>query len=154
MCQRPKHSKDFDQTDLSLRWAHRSFCEMPLDKTNKMTVCPVKTQISLGICPIWSESSLGLQKFWNPNRSTRQMMSSTSYEHAFNNPKKSRKLMTHHFHPKEYQKLIIFLILCSLWNGPKRIWVGKRPKHVCQSLTLNFYSLFTFNLVSFFTRHA
>ena len=28
------------------------------DKTNKVTVCPAKTQISLGICPVWSESSL------------------------------------------------------------------------------------------------
>ena len=27
-------------------------------KTNKMTVRPVKTQISLGICPVWLESSL------------------------------------------------------------------------------------------------
>ena len=32
--------------------------EPPLDKTNKMTVCPAKTQISLGIRPVWSESSL------------------------------------------------------------------------------------------------
>ena len=28
------------------------------DKTNKMTVRPVKTQISLGIHTVWSESSL------------------------------------------------------------------------------------------------
>ena len=28
------------------------------DKTNKVSVCPVKTQISLGICPVWSGSSL------------------------------------------------------------------------------------------------
>ena len=26
------------------------------DKTNKMSVRPTKTQISLGICPVWSES--------------------------------------------------------------------------------------------------
>ena len=26
--------------------------ELPHDKTNKMTVCPVKTQISLGIHPV------------------------------------------------------------------------------------------------------
>ena len=31
------------------------------DKTNKMSVCPAKTQISLGICPVWSESSLCTQ---------------------------------------------------------------------------------------------
>ena len=29
------------------------------DKTNKMSVCPAKTQISLGICPVWSKSSPG-----------------------------------------------------------------------------------------------
>ena len=32
--------------------------EPPHDKTNKMTVCSVKTQISLGIRTVWSESSL------------------------------------------------------------------------------------------------
>ena len=31
------------------------------DKTNKMSVRPVKTQISLGIRPVWSESSLCAQ---------------------------------------------------------------------------------------------
>ena len=31
------------------------------DKTNKVTVCPAKTQISLGIRPVWSESSLCAQ---------------------------------------------------------------------------------------------
>ena len=31
--------------------------EPPHDKTNKMTVCLVKTRISLGICPVWSVSS-------------------------------------------------------------------------------------------------
>ena len=36
------------------------FNEPPHDKT-KMTVCPVKTQISLGIHPVWSESSLCTQ---------------------------------------------------------------------------------------------
>ena len=32
--------------------------ELPLDKTNKMTVRPAKTQISLVIHPVWSASSL------------------------------------------------------------------------------------------------
>ena len=32
--------------------------EPRLDKTNKVSVRPAKTQISLGICPVWSESSL------------------------------------------------------------------------------------------------
>ena len=35
--------------------------EPPRDKTNKMTVRPAKTQISLGIRPAWSESSLCAQ---------------------------------------------------------------------------------------------
>ena len=36
--------------------------EAPHDKTNKMTVHPAKTQISLGICPVWSESPLSTWK--------------------------------------------------------------------------------------------
>ena len=36
--------------------------EPPHDKTNKMSVRPAKTQISLGIHPVWSESSLSA---WN-----------------------------------------------------------------------------------------
>ena len=40
--------------------SHTSERSEPLhDKTNKMTVHPAKTQISLGIRPVWSESSLG-----------------------------------------------------------------------------------------------
>ena len=35
--------------------------ELQHDKTNKMSVCPAKTQVSLGICPVWSESSLCTQ---------------------------------------------------------------------------------------------
>ena len=68
------------KADLSLCSAHRSFClfchapshfwstghfvgfavsfEPRHDKTNKMSVRPAKTQISLGIRPVWSESSL------------------------------------------------------------------------------------------------
>ena len=34
--------------------------ELPQDKMSKMTVCPVKTQISLGIRPVWSESKKAL----------------------------------------------------------------------------------------------
>ena len=34
------------------------------DKTNKVTVRPAKTQISMGICPVWSESSLSA--WWKP----------------------------------------------------------------------------------------
>ena len=37
------------------------FIEPLHDKTSKMTVCPAKTQISLGIHPVWSESSLCAQ---------------------------------------------------------------------------------------------
>ena len=38
-----------------------STCEPPDDKTNKMTVHPVMTQISLDICQVWSKSSLCVQ---------------------------------------------------------------------------------------------
>ena len=57
--------------------------------------------------------------------------------------------MTHHFHPKAYQKFIIFLILCSLWIGPKCIWVGKKAKTCLSKFDIKFLVLFTFNLVSF-----
>ena len=43
---------------------HLTLCyinEPPHDKTNKMTVYPAQTQISLGIRPVWSESSLCTQ---------------------------------------------------------------------------------------------
>ena len=39
----------------------RVWNEPPHDKTNKMTVRPAKTQISLGIRPVWSESLLCTQ---------------------------------------------------------------------------------------------
>ena len=38
--------------------------EPPHDKTNKMTVCPAKTQISLGICPVWSDFAVHMKKAW------------------------------------------------------------------------------------------
>ena len=38
----------------------------PHDKTNKMTVRPAKTQISLGIRPVWSESSLSAWRKLGP----------------------------------------------------------------------------------------
>ena len=40
----------------NLNWTNKY--EPPRDKTNRMTVRPAKTQISLGIRPVWSESSL------------------------------------------------------------------------------------------------
>ena len=39
----------------------KKLLEQPHDKTNKMTVRPAKTQISLGICQVSSESSLCTQ---------------------------------------------------------------------------------------------
>ena len=41
--------------------AQSTVFEPPHDKTNKMTVHPAKTQISLGIHPVWSESLLCAQ---------------------------------------------------------------------------------------------
>ena len=40
---------------------NKQITEPPRDKTNKVSVRPAKTQISLGIRPVWSESSLGAQ---------------------------------------------------------------------------------------------
>ena len=37
-----------------------------MTKPTKWSVCPAKTQISLGICPVWSESSLSTwRKLWS-----------------------------------------------------------------------------------------
>ena len=45
-----------------LKWSKQSSTFEPRhDKTNKMSVRPTKTQISLGIRPVWSESSLCAQ---------------------------------------------------------------------------------------------
>ena len=49
-------------------WELHDIClnEPRHDKTNKMSVCPAKTQISLGIRPVWSESSLSAWiKLWS-----------------------------------------------------------------------------------------
>ena len=68
-------TKSTGSTDLSPDLAHliqviyqlnhmnisKTIIVLPHDKINKMTVCPVKTQISLGICSVWSESSLCAQ---------------------------------------------------------------------------------------------
>ena len=34
------------------------------DKTNKISVCPAKTQISLGIHPVWLEFAVRMKKPW------------------------------------------------------------------------------------------
>ena len=46
---------------LGYKFLPASIFEPRHDKTNKVTVRPVKTQISLGIRPVWSESSLCTQ---------------------------------------------------------------------------------------------
>ena len=57
---RYKHIRRRDPT--SKHWFLKHFkIKPPYDKTNKMTVRPAKTQISLGIRPVWSESSLCAQ---------------------------------------------------------------------------------------------
>ena len=43
---------------LLLTFSCSMWSELPHDKSNKMTVRPVKTQVSLKICPVWSESLL------------------------------------------------------------------------------------------------
>ena len=64
-----------EQANQCLHWVHMSFCRFHCapdkniwikiepwhDKTNKMSVCTAKTQISPGICPVWSESLLCAQ---------------------------------------------------------------------------------------------
>ena len=60
----------FESTKTIVNWVKITLCstnktieqfEPPRDKTNKVSVRPAKTQISLGIHPVWSESSLWVQ---------------------------------------------------------------------------------------------
>ena len=44
-----------------MKWDSRKQYKPRHDKTNKMSMCPAKTQISLGICPVWPESSFCAQ---------------------------------------------------------------------------------------------
>ena len=53
-CHPRKHRK---QISFLLTYSLSSY-EPPRDKTNKISVRPAKTQISLGIHPVWPESSL------------------------------------------------------------------------------------------------
>ena len=55
---RPQHSLFNYFTKLVEQYTKVRKYEPRHDKTNKMSVGPAKTQISLGIRPIWSESSL------------------------------------------------------------------------------------------------
>ena len=58
-CSLSWHHKDVGYSRLKTRTDQlHSSSEPTHDKTNKMTVRPAKTQISLGIRPAWSESSL------------------------------------------------------------------------------------------------
>ena len=51
----PKYEKGTN----SVKYSHNFMTNEPRpDKTNKVTVRPAKTQISLGIRQVWSESSL------------------------------------------------------------------------------------------------
>ena len=54
-----QHEDDMGPGFLATQWGPRTY-ERQNDKTNKVIVRPVKTQISLGIRPVWSESSLSV----------------------------------------------------------------------------------------------
>ena len=52
--------------NLQQKYEHLIKDEPPHGKTNKVTVRPEKTQISLGIRPVWSESSLSAWRMLGP----------------------------------------------------------------------------------------
>ena len=52
----------FCGTDKDTAWQSTKVFQPQHDKTNKVTVRPVKTQINLGARPVWSESSLITRK--------------------------------------------------------------------------------------------
>ena len=58
--------------------------EPPHDKTNKMTVRPAKTQISLGIRPVWSVFAVSMKKPWAlsyPLSAQRRLWSDWAHTH-------------------------------------------------------------------------
>ena len=86
----------------------------------------VNTQYIIRIlhgCEVRIENSVPSRatEILSPNQSALLMTSSTSYEHVFDNPKMSQKLMTHHFLPKEYQKFIFYFFLYILLHPLLRI---------------------------------
>ena len=58
---RPTQGRTFGSHLITLRSKKSERNEPQLDKTNKVTVRPAKTRISLGIHPVWSDSSLCAQ---------------------------------------------------------------------------------------------
>ena len=99
---------------------------------------------------VWSWSSPGLQKFWNPNRSARDVIDIIGT--CVRQSQIVTKTNDSSFSSKVYQKLIIFLILCSLWIGSKCIWVGKKAKTCLSKFVIKFIVfvfLLIMNLLSF-----
>ena len=45
-------------------WQERDYLSRDMTKTNKVTVRPAKTQISLGIRPVWSVFAVRMKKAW------------------------------------------------------------------------------------------
>ena len=57
-CHNKHRLQSFSPTPARCHQLYQGMYELQHDKTNKVTVRPAKTQISLGIRPVWSKSSL------------------------------------------------------------------------------------------------
>ena len=83
------------------------------DKTNKVTVRPAKTQISLGICPVWSESSLSAWRQLGPL--TTHWAHSKDSDQTGPMPRLIRVLVG--------RTLILLILSCRISFVNREIWV-------------------------------
>ena len=140
-----------DRTENSYPSAHLlPFCSGLLaafepghDKTNKMCVCPTKTQISLGICPIWSEFSL----------SARRKLGSLATHCTHSEDSDQTGRMPRLIWVFAGRTLILLVLSCrgSFDSAPVVIvrlsFISCSPENLIISLPLTFACLFTCNSV-------
>ena len=100
------------------------------DKTNKMTVHPAKSQISLGICPVWSESSLCAQ--W--------VATDPSFLHADSEDSDQTGGWYVMLNLKRNERSILpqlGVVLCSCVSILDDMWVKSQKKDFARSVTPN-----------------
>ena len=92
--------------------------ELPHDKTNKMTVCPAKTQISLGILPVWSKSSLSAWVLIYPLSAQRRLWSDWADAQA--------DLSLHWAH-SHFGRFVMWRLIFSSLQGRSMLIIASNP---------------------------
>ena len=118
---------------LNLKWLHILWYKPRHDKTNKMSVRPAKTQISLHIRPVWSESLLC--PLWVATNPRFLNADSEDSDQTGWMPRLVclRMALTHFV--IFFMSLLIFWLLCKVSPSPRNlilsyIWTGKSLLHV------------------------